>query len=119
MNDLLRPSHYNSFHRISAVREGSVTRRVDVVGPVCESGDFLGLERDLPDLAVGDLVAVHSAGAYGFCMSSNYNSRPRAAEVMVDGNRFAMIRERETFEDLVRNEQASPRWRNVSHGEKQ
>ncbi len=113
MNDLLRPSHYNSFHRISSVREdaGGSLRRVDVVGPVCESGDFLGLDRDLPDLDVGDLIAVHSAGAYGFCMSSNYNSRPRAAEVLVDGNRFSLIRERESYEDLVRNEHVAPRWR--------
>jgi diaminopimelate decarboxylase len=113
MNDLLRPSHYNSYHRISAVRsnERSADRRVDVVGPVCESGDFLGLDRDLPDLAVNDLIAVHTAGAYGFCMSSNYNSRPRSAEVLVDGDRFAIIRERESYDDLVRNEVAAPRWR--------
>ena len=113
MNDLLRPSHYNAFHRISAVHEkaGAALRRVDVVGPVCESGDYLGLDRELPLMEVGELLAVWSSGAYGFCMSSNYNSRPRAAEILVDGDRFGVIRERESFEDLVRNERSEPRWR--------
>jgi diaminopimelate decarboxylase len=75
-----------------------------VVGPVCESGDFLGLSRRLPEPASGDLLAVMSAGAYGYVMSSSYNSRPRPAEVMVSGDRFALARRRETFRDLVRGE---------------
>jgi diaminopimelate decarboxylase len=111
MNDLIRPSHYNAWHGIVAVRDAPAQTKVDVVGPVCESGDFLGLDRELPDLAIGDLIAVRSAGAYGFCMSSNYNSRPRAAEVLVDRGRFAVVRERESYDDLVRNERAVPRWR--------
>jgi diaminopimelate decarboxylase len=79
----------------------------DVVGPVCETGDFLGRQRDLA-LAENDLLAVRSAGAYGFSMSSNYNTRPRAAEVMVDGNSIHIIRERETIDDLVRGEHLLP-----------
>jgi diaminopimelate decarboxylase len=112
MNDLLRPSHYGAYHRVTAVRrrDEQGTRRVDIVGPVCESGDYLALDREIEDVAVGDLIAVASAGAYGFCMSSNYNSRARGAEVLVDGDRFAVIRERESFDDLVRNERAEPRW---------
>ncbi|RLD94601.1 MAG: diaminopimelate decarboxylase, partial [Aquificota bacterium] len=76
----------------------------DVVGPICESGDFLAQDRELPALDRGDLLAVMSAGAYGFTMSSNYNSRPRVAEVMVKGGEFWVVRERETYEDLVRGE---------------
>ena len=79
-------------------------RKVDVVGPVCESGDFLAKDRSLPPVERGALLAVRSAGAYGFAMSSNYNARPRAAEVLVDGDRFAVVRTRETLEDLVRGE---------------
>lgn len=105
MNDLLRPSLYGSYHRILPV----VNRRreeetVDVVGPVCESGDFLARDRTMPRAEPGELLAVMSAGAYGFVMSSNYNSRRRAAEVMVDGKDFLVVRERETLEDLVRGE---------------
>ncbi len=105
MNDLARPSLYDAFHAIQAVK-GPERRRVraDLVGPICETGDFLARDQDLPDLAPGELVAVMSAGAYGFSMASNYNSRPRAAEVLVDGARFAVIRKRETYEDLVRGE---------------
>jgi diaminopimelate decarboxylase len=114
MNDLLRPSHYNAFHRIEAVTpRGSVRETVDVVGPVCESGDFLALDRELDALAPGDLVAVRSAGAYGYAMSSNYNSRPRAAEVLVDGDRFAIITARESYADLTRLETTAPDWRDV------
>lgn len=105
MNDLIRPALYGSFQRIEPVgppREGSLS--VDVVGPVCESGDFLAKGRLLPAVERGDLLAVGSAGAYGFVMSSNYNARPRAAEVMVRGGRFALVRARETWEDLVRGE---------------
>jgi diaminopimelate decarboxylase len=110
MTDLLRPSHYNAFHRIEAVRPTSRTTVADVVGPICESGDFLALDRQIDDAQPGDLLAVQSTGAYGFVMSSNYNSRPRPAEVLVDGDRFAVITRRESYDDLIRNEQ-SPEWR--------
>ncbi len=105
MNDLMRPSLYEAHHEIVPVtpRPGPV-RRVDVVGPVCESGDFLAKARELPPLAPGDLVAVADAGAYGFAMSSNYNMRLRAAEVMIENGRPRLVRRRETFEDLVRTE---------------
>jgi diaminopimelate decarboxylase len=108
MNDLQRPALYNAWHDIVPVqpREGSAVR-YDVVGPVCETGDFLGKDRELL-LVEGDLLAVRSAGAYGFSMSSNYNSRPRAAELMVDGDQVFVIRERETLDDLYRHEQLLP-----------
>jgi diaminopimelate decarboxylase len=111
MNDLLRPSHYNAFHRVEAAVPVAERSVVDVVGPVCESGDFFALDRDMERVAPGDLVAVHSAGAYGFVMASNYNSRPRPAEVLVDGDRFAIVTERERHEDLVRHERLDPTWR--------
>ncbi|MEE9613394.1 MAG: diaminopimelate decarboxylase, partial [Thermodesulfobacteriota bacterium] len=105
MNDLSRPSLYGSYHEIKPVgkRPG---RKVtaDVVGPICESGDFLARDRELPPVRQGDLLAVMSAGAYGFSMSGNYNSRPRAAEVMVRGREFFVIKKRETVEDLIRGE---------------
>ena len=105
MNDLLRPSLYGSFHRIVPVKKMErEEEKVDVVGPVCESGDFLARGRELPRAEPGELLAVMSAGAYAFAMSSNYNSRRRAAEVMVDGDRFGVVRERENYEDLVRGE---------------
>lgn len=113
MNDLLRPSHYHAFHRIEAVTPNGRRTVADIVGPVCESGDFLALDREVDDVVTGDLLVVHSAGAYGFVMASNYNSRPRAAEVLVDGGRFAVVRERETYDDLVRHERARPEWRLV------
>jgi diaminopimelate decarboxylase len=108
MNDLQRPALYNAWHAIVPVapRTGSTTD-YDVVGPVCETGDFLGKQRALV-LAEGDLLAVRSAGAYGFTMSSNYNSRPRAAELMVDGARVHVIRERESLDDLYRHEHLLP-----------
>jgi len=108
MNDLQRPALYNAWHDIVPVqpREGPATR-YDIVGPVCETGDFLGKDRELL-LAAGDLLAVRSAGAYGFSMSSNYNSRPRAAEIMVDGEQVHVIRERETLDDLYRHERLLP-----------
>ena len=111
MNDLLRPSHYNAYHKIEAVtpRGGKVT--ADVVGPICESGDFFGLHREVDDVEPGDLVVVRSSGAYGFAMSSNYNSRARAAEVLVDRGRFGVITEREDYPDLVRKERLEPEWR--------
>ncbi|HXV35641.1 MAG TPA: diaminopimelate decarboxylase [Myxococcota bacterium] len=105
MTDLIRPTLYQAYQKIEPVgppRAGS--RVVDVVGPVCESGDFLAQQRELPPLERGDLLAVRSAGAYGFSMSSNYNGRCRAAEVLVRGERFAVVRERERFEDLIRGE---------------
>ncbi|MGH7169729.1 MAG: diaminopimelate decarboxylase [Gemmataceae bacterium] len=118
MNDLIRPTLYDSFHRIwpAEPREGvpappedyeadmANTLKQDVVGPVCESGDFLAKDRRLPLLKRGDVLATFSAGAYGMAMSSNYNSRPRAAEVLVDGARHRLIRRRETYEDLLRPE---------------
>lgn len=106
MNDLARPSLYGSYHAIKPVKRpkdgGEVT--ADVVGPICESGDFFARDRILPPLESGDLMAIMSAGAYGFSMSSNYNSRPRACEVMVKGRGFFVIREREDYRDLIRGE---------------
>ena len=84
---------------------------VDVVGPVCESGDFFAKDRELPPLERGDLLAVRSAGAYSFVMASNYNARPRAVEVMVDGDRFGVVRSRETDEELIRGECSEPEWK--------
>ncbi|MBO4793505.1 MAG: diaminopimelate decarboxylase [Deltaproteobacteria bacterium] len=107
MNDLIRPSLYGSYHGLMAV-DRSVDERgtmvADVVGPICESGDFLAQDREIPAFETGDLIAVTSAGAYGFTMSSNYNSRPRVPEIMVQGERVMTVRQRETFEDLVRGE---------------
>jgi diaminopimelate decarboxylase len=111
MTDLLRPSHYNAFHRIDAVVPTGRTTVADVVGPICETGDFLALDRQIDDAQPGDLLAVQSTGAYGFVMSSNYNSRPRAPEVLVDGDKFAVITRRESYDDLIRNEIHSPEWR--------
>ncbi len=107
MNDLIRPPLYDSYHEVRPVSEarlGGPTEKVDVVGPICESGDFLAKDRELARTAEGDLLAVMSAGAYGFAMASNYNTRPRAAEVLVDGNRYTIVRRRETYEDLVAGE---------------
>ena len=108
MNDLIRPALYDAWHDIAAVkpREGT-PEPYEIVGPVCESGDFLGRERRLV-LEPGDLLAVHSAGAYSFVMSSNYNSRPRAAEVMVDGNHYHVVRQRERVRDLFAGESILP-----------
>lgn len=107
MTDFLRPSHYDGFHRIEPVREprDRPVRTVDVVGPVCESGDFLGRDRGLPLPEPGELLAVRDAGAYGFVMAMQYNGRPRPAEVLVDGDEVHLIRHRETDEDLVRGEE--------------
>jgi diaminopimelate decarboxylase len=118
MNDLIRPTLYDSFHRIWPVAPAAglpappadyeapipETFAQNVVGPVCESGDFLAKDRNLPRMARGDLLATFSAGAYGMAMSSNYNSRCRAAEVLVTGRTHRLIRRRETYEDLVRPE---------------
>ena len=111
MTDLLRPSHYNAFHRIEAVQPNGRTTVADVVGPICESGDFLALDRQIDDAQPGDLLAVQSAGAYGYVMSSNYNSRPRSPDVLVDGDRFAVVTQRESYADLVQNEIQRPEWR--------
>ncbi|MFQ5839298.1 MAG: diaminopimelate decarboxylase [Candidatus Methylomirabilales bacterium] len=107
MNDLLRPSLYGSFHGIEPVldREGRGSVVGDVVGPICESGDFLAKDRTLPAMEPGELLAIMSAGAYGFTMASNYNARPRAAEVLVRGKDYSVIRRRESYEDLVRGEE--------------
>jgi len=78
--------------------------KIDIVGPVCESGDFFALDREMPEICEGDLLAIMSAGAYGFVMASNYNSRPLPAEALVSGDKFALIRERQTWEDLIRGE---------------
>ena len=111
MNDLLRPSHYQAYHHISAARPSGASATYDVVGPVCESGDFFALNRTMDAVAEGDLLIVHSAGAYGFVMASNYNSRPRPPEILVEGDRYAIIRERETYDDLVRHERSTAEWR--------
>jgi len=109
MNDLIRPSLYSAWQDIVAVqaRDGQPFRTYDVVGPICETGDFLGRDRALA-VEEGDLLAVMSAGAYGFCMSSNYSSRPRAAEVLVDGDRAHLVRERETSQALFTGESVLP-----------
>jgi len=105
MNDLIRPALYGAYHEIVPVRESNRAKiRADVVGPVCETGDFLARDREMPEVLPGDLLAVCSAGAYGFAQSSNYNARPRAAEVLVEGSSFRVIRKRESFDDLVRGE---------------
>jgi diaminopimelate decarboxylase len=128
MNDLIRPALYHSFHEIIPVNEPidegrgdspnrplssknksmsknkSRTEKIDIVGPVCESGDFLALDREMPELREGDLLAIMSAGAYGFVMASNYNSRPLPAEVLLRGNKFALVRKRQTPADLVHGE---------------
>jgi diaminopimelate decarboxylase len=131
MNDLIRPALYQSYHEIVPVKEPSPltptlslrgrggrdapgegeissksksTEKIDVVGPVCESGDFFALDREMPGLREGDLVAIMSGGAYGFAMASNYNSRPLPAEVLVRGGKFTLIRRRQAWEDLVRDE---------------
>ena len=102
MNDLVRPSLYGAFHRIGEVKfKGRTPVLVDVVGPICESSDFLAQDRLLPVVEPGEYLAVFSAGAYGFTMSSQYNSRPRAAEVIVDGDRATLARKRETYADLI------------------
>ncbi|PYM06902.1 MAG: diaminopimelate decarboxylase [Candidatus Rokuibacteriota bacterium] len=107
MNDLIRPALYGAYHEIRPVLEAGRRRpgeTVDVVGPICESGDFLARDRELPRVEEDDLLAVMSSGAYGFAMASNYNARPRAAEILVDDRRYTIVRRRETYEDLVAGE---------------
>ncbi len=115
MNDFMRPMLYQAFHDIDVVSSGDVHRdaepgRVDVVGPICESGDYQALDRLLEPVGAGGLLAIRGAGAYGFSMSSTYNSRPRAAEVLVDNTRFGIIRRREKLDDLWRDESVTPIW---------
>lgn len=108
MNDLARPALYDAYHEVVAVHERTLPpQRYEIVGPICESGDFLAHDRSLA-VAEGDLLAILSAGAYGMTMSSNYNTRGRAAEVMVDGDRVHLVRERETVENLFAAEQPLP-----------
>lgn len=105
MNDLIRPALYQSHHEIVPVAlDGREMIRADVVGPVCESGDFLAKDREMPDMQAGDLLAICTAGAYGFVQASNYNSRPRPAEILVEGERWRTIRRRESYADLVHPE---------------
>jgi len=124
MNDLIRPALYQSYHEIVPCRasvsdadQNTITsmsmsmnktknriQKIDIVGPVCESGDFFALDREMPELHEGDLLAIMSVGAYGFVMASNYNSRPLPAEALIRGDKFALIHKRQTWEDLVRGE---------------
>jgi diaminopimelate decarboxylase len=111
MNDLIRPSLYEAYHDIVPVVQDQAAQKatVDVVGPICESGDFLAKDREMPTIAQGGLIAVMGAGAYGFSMSSSYNSRLRAAEVLVRGSEYFVVRDRETYNDLIKGEKL-PRW---------
>lgn len=110
MSDFVRPSHYNAHHDIVPVQaDGRPQRLVNVVGPICESGDFLALDRKLPLPEPGELLAVLGTGAYGFVMSSTYNQRPRPPEVMIEGDKYFVARERETQDDLVRGEVTEPK----------
>ncbi|MEI6970247.1 MAG: diaminopimelate decarboxylase [bacterium] len=107
MNDLIRPVLYEAHHEIIPCRRTRGTVQADLVGPICESGDFIAMDRRLPKVAEGDLLGVRSAGAYGFAMASNYNSRPRAAEIMVDGKKAMLVRRRETLQDLIRTQETT------------
>ena len=105
MNDLLRPSLYEAYHEIITVKESGNMKKVDVVGPICESSDFFGKDRELPvEIESGDFIALKSCGAYGFVMASNYNTRSRGAEIMVDGEKETVVRRKETLEQLIANE---------------
>jgi diaminopimelate decarboxylase len=114
MNDLIRPALYQGYHEIVQVKIGSgdspsrhsskPLHKIDIVGPVCESGDFFALDREMPEVREGDLLAILSAGAYGFAMASNYNSRPLPAEALVRDDKVRLIRKRQTRKDLVRDE---------------
>ena len=106
MNDLIRPALYQGYHEVVPVRESKdePLTKVDVVGPVCETGDFFALDRDLANVGSGDILALMSAGAYGFTMASNYNSRPFPAEVMISGSEAKIIRRRQSYADLIDHE---------------
>lgn len=108
MNDLVRPAMYDAYHTISALKDGKASRTYDVVGPICESADIFGKDRVLPELDEGDLVAIETAGAYGATMASNYNGRPLAAEVLLDGDRYAVIRRRQTVAEMMSLCQPAP-----------
>jgi len=114
MNDLMRPALYKAFHAIRPVRRTEASIEADVVGPICETGDFLAKGRAVPNVAPGGLLAVMSAGAYGFAMASNYNTRPRAAEVLVDCDRFDVVRKRETVDELMAGESIPTRMREAT-----
>ena len=106
MNDLIRPAFYDSYHEIVTAKQNNSNKDIfDIVGPICESGDFLAKDRQFPSVSKDDLLVVKSAGAYGFVMSCNYNSRPRAAEVFVKGDKYFTIKQRESFEDLIKGEE--------------
>jgi diaminopimelate decarboxylase len=113
MTELLRPTLYGAYHHIAPVTAGdrdiSLETEWDIVGPVCESGDFLGLSRPLPDLQTGDLLAVYSVGAYGAVLGSSYNTRPAAPEVLVDGDRFEIVRQRPAYDAMLDGESV-PDW---------
>jgi diaminopimelate decarboxylase len=111
MTELLRPSHYGAFHRIEAVLDRNKRVTADVVGPVCESGDFLALDREIADVQPGERILVYDVGAYGYVMASNYNARRRAAEVLVEGDRYAVVTRRETYDDLTRLDVEAPAWK--------
>jgi diaminopimelate decarboxylase len=111
MTELLRPSHYGAFHRIEPVVARERQTKADIVGPVCETGDFLAQDREIADVEPGDRIMVYDVGAYGYAMASNYNARRRAAEVLVDGDRYAVITRRESFEDLMRLDVDAPKWK--------
>jgi diaminopimelate decarboxylase len=104
MNDLLRPSLYNAYHKVEVLNENKEYSKADIVGPVCESGDFFAKDIEVPQTEHNDLLVIHSAGAYGFTMASNYNTRSKSAEVCVQNGEDRLIRKRETFEDLIKNE---------------
>ncbi|MES1261401.1 MAG: diaminopimelate decarboxylase, partial [Acidobacteriota bacterium] len=105
MNDLIRPALYRAHHEVLPLCNAGAGKIVaDLVGPVCETGDFLARDRDMADAQPGEYLAIASAGAYGFVQASNYNSRRRAAEVLVTGDRWRVVRERESYEDLIRGE---------------
>ena len=106
MTDLIRPALYHAWHRIEAVRpQPGASLRADVVGPVCETSDTFGVDRPLPPVAVGDLLAIRDTGAYGAIMASNYNRRPTAAEVLVDADQWRVIRRRQTIDDMLQWDQ--------------
>lgn len=110
MNDLIRPTLYDAYHGVEAVENRDApTKTYDVVGPICETGDTFTTDRVLPEIAAGDLAVIKSAGAYGFCMASNYNTRPMPAEILVDGDQVAVIRERQTYDDII-DVEAIPDW---------
>ena len=112
MNDLIRPTLYDAYHEIEAVQNRNASSKTyDVVGPVCETGDTFAINRDISEMSAGDLAVIKSAGAYGFCMASNYNTRPLPAEIMVNGSNYEVIRKRQTIEEIL-NMDIIPEWIN-------